>query len=171
MKKLYNFNQFLQKNVLTPQEQHHENVHFKDQVLHPKPHSYKIWGAPVPEKFKPPSVVKFDGKIDFWEHAAPTNTQMAVIGTSDSLKRMFLVHHVQGGGHQVFHEDTHLLSTSQQDLLRKHVYLFLESKHWKVSTTNMFNVLQVHVESLREYLSSFNEATIKVIHPNHKMFV
>lgn len=35
----------------------------------------------------------------------------------------------------------------------------------------MFNVCQGPSESFREYFTRFNETTIKVIHPNHKMCV
>jgi hypothetical protein len=41
----------------------------------------------------------------------------------------------------------------------------------KVSTTSLFNVHQGQNESLREYLSRFNDSTIKVSNPNQEVFV
>lgn len=41
----------------------------------------------------------------------------------------------------------------------------------QVSTTSLFNVYQRHFKSLREYLTRFNEATIKEINLIQEMFV
>lgn len=51
------------------------------------------------------------------------------------------------------------------------VHQLLASKLQKVSTTSMFNVRHVNLVSLMEHLTRFNEATIKVIHPNQEMLV
>lgn len=58
-----------------------------------------------------------------------------------------------------------------QDLTKKMVQHFLESKHRKVSIIGLFNIQQGYSEYLREYLARFNEETIKVSHPNQDMFV
>lgn len=40
-----------------------------------------------------------------------------------------------------------------------------------MSTTILFNIRGGSLESLRGYLTQFNEVTIMVIHPNQEMFV
>lgn len=40
-----------------------------------------------------------------------------------------------------------------------------------MSTSSLINIVQGSSESLREYLTHFNEVTIKVIHPNQDLFV
>lgn len=40
-----------------------------------------------------------------------------------------------------------------------------------MSITILFNILKGISKSLREYLTIFNKATVKVIHPNQKIFV
>lgn len=41
----------------------------------------------------------------------------------------------------------------------------------KMSTTNLFNILQGLSESMRDYLSCFNKSTIKVVPPYQEMFM
>lgn len=48
---------------------------------------------------------------------------------------------------------------------------FSAIKHRKVSTASLFNVLYGQTKSLQEYLTHFNEETIKVASPNQEMFV
>lgn len=38
-------------------------------------------------------------------------------------------------------------------------------------TTSLFNIRQGPSESLKEYLTHFNEVTITVVHPNQEMLV
>lgn len=56
-------------------------------------------------------------------------------------------------------------------LMRKLVHQFAESKHMKMSTTNLFNVHQGTIESMMKYLVEFNEAIIKIVHSKKEMFV
>lgn len=57
------------------------------------------------------------------------------------------------------------------DLTMKMVQYFSSNKHRKLTTTNLFNVLQGPSESPREYTVLFNEDTIKLSHLNQEMFV
>lgn len=61
--------------------------------------------------------------------------------------------------------------SSYQDLVKKLVHQFEASRHRKMSTTILFNIQQGPLGSPREYLTSFNEAMIKVIYPHEEMFV
>lgn len=54
-------------------------------LLDPQPFLDEIWGAFIPEGSKPPSLAKFDGRNDIYEHAAFINTQMTVMGVFGSL--------------------------------------------------------------------------------------
>lgn len=55
--------------------------------------------------------------------------------------------------------------------MRNLMHQFTISRHRKMSTTGLFNIRQGSSESLRNYLSHFNKATIKVFHSNQEMFV
>jgi len=48
---------------------------------------------------------------------------------------------------------------------------FSASRHRKVSTTSMFNVKREQNDSLRSYLTYYNDATTKVVNPNQELFV
>jgi len=56
-------------------------------------------------------------------------------------------------------------------MIRKLIHQFSASHHRKVSTTSLFNVCQEHNESLRSYLACYNDATVKIVHPNQELFV
>jgi len=56
-------------------------------------------------------------------------------------------------------------------MIRKLSQQFSASRHRKVSSNSLFNVLQGHNESLRNYLARFNDFTIKVSNPNQELFV
>lgn len=60
---------------------------------------------------------------------------------------------------------------NNKEILRKLVHQFAASCHRNVSTTNLFNILQGPTESLKDYLTRFNETTIKVVAFNQKMFM
>jgi len=68
------------------QEEKDESHHSKMDDPEPQPLSAEIWGAPVPENFKPLHLSSFDGKSDPMEHVTAFNTCMAVVGAPDSLK-------------------------------------------------------------------------------------
>lgn len=48
--------------------------------------SYEIWEAFVLENIKLPSLAKFDGRSNPYEHTTSINTQMDIIGAPNSLK-------------------------------------------------------------------------------------
>jgi len=53
-------------------------------------------------------------------------------------------------------------------MTKKLIHQFSASHHRKVSTTSLFNVCQEQTKSLRSYLARYNDATIKVVHPNQE---
>lgn len=96
---------------------------------------------------------------------------MAIIGASDLLKCKLMVGTFKEGALRWYMSLSRFSIINYQDLTKKMVQHFLASKHKKVSSISLFNIRQRHVEFLREYMARFNEETIKVSHPNQKMFV
>jgi hypothetical protein len=72
-------------------EEKYESNHSEMDDPEPQPLSAEIWGAPVPENFKPPHLSVFDGKSDPMEHVTAFNTRMVVVRAPDSLKCKLLV--------------------------------------------------------------------------------
>ncbi|GAU29790.1 hypothetical protein TSUD_293580 [Trifolium subterraneum] len=60
---------------------------------------------------------------------------------------------------------------SYADFHKKFIHQFYGTKHIKVTATSLFTIRRNYVETLREYLARFSEATIKVSNPNQEMFV
>ncbi|KAK2430708.1 hypothetical protein QL285_029018 [Trifolium repens] len=54
---------------------------------------------------------------------------------------------------------------------RKFIHQFASTKHINVTVTSLYNICPNQLELLHEYPARFNEATIQVLNPNHKMFV
>lgn len=137
----------------------------------PQPLSAEIWGAPVPENFKPPHLSAFNGKSDPMEQVTTFNTRMAIVGAPDSLKCKLLAGTFSDAALCWYMNLPRFSILIYQDMTRKLIQQFSASRHRKVPATTLFNVRQGHNESLREYLAKFNDTTIKVINPNQKVFV
>lgn len=57
----------------------------------PRTLAANIWDAHVPENFKLPSLVSFNGKRNLHEHVVANNTQMVIIEVYDSIKCKLMV--------------------------------------------------------------------------------
>lgn len=152
-------------------EEKDESNHGEMDDPEPQPSSAEIWGAPVPENFKPPHLSVFDGKSDPMEHITTFNTSMAVVGAPDSLKSKLLAGTLSDAALRWYMNLPRFSILNYQDMTRKLIQQFSASRHRKVPATTLFNVRQGHNESLRDYLARFNDTIIKVINPNQEVFV
>jgi len=96
---------------------------------------------------------------------------MAVVGATSSLKCKLLTGTFTDAALRWYMNLPRLSIVGYQDMTRKRIQQFSASKHRKLSSTSLFNVRQGQIESLRDYLARFNNATIKVINPNQEVFV
>lgn len=55
--------------------------------------------------------------------------------------------------------------------MKKLVHYFATGRHMKMCSTNLFNIRQGPLDSLRDSLAYFNEAAIKVVPPNQEIFI
>ena len=89
----------------------------------------------------------------------------------DSLKCKLLAGTLNGAALRWYMNQPRFSVVSYSDMTIKLTHQFSKSRHRKVSTPNLFNVRQDPNESLRSYLARYNDTTIKVVHPNHELFV
>jgi len=89
----------------------------------------------------------------------------------DSLKCKLLARTLNDAALRWYMNQPRFSIVSYQDMRKKLIHQFSASRHRKVSTTSLFNVRQEHNESLRNYLSHYNDTTINVVHPNQELFV
>jgi len=142
--------------MTTIQQQHHgRDEDHRGETDDPdrQPLSTEIWNALVPENFKPPSLSSFDGKSDPMEHITPFNTQMALLGVSESLKCKLLSGTLKEAALKWYMNLPRFSVVGYQDMTRKIIHQFVASKHHKVSSTGLFNVHQGPNKSRREYLA------------------
>lgn len=79
-------NQTLEANVHDIRKHRQEsNPLDKREVLDSQPLLDEIWEVLVLEGFKPPSLAKFDGHNDPYEHVTSINTHMVITRVPDSL--------------------------------------------------------------------------------------
>jgi hypothetical protein len=152
-------------------EEKDESNHGEMDDPEPQPLSAEIWGAPIPENFKPPHLSVFDGKSDPMEHITNFNTRIVVVGAPDSLKCKLLASTLSDVALQWYMNLPRFSIISYQDMTRKLIQQFSAGRHRKVPATSLFNVCLGHNESLRDYLTRFNDTTIKVINRNQEVFV
>lgn len=126
MEELRHSNQTLEVNVLTLWEWHHKYFQIEDEVIYPQNLLDEISNAIVPENFKLSSLVKFEGKSDPRKHIASINTQMVIIGTSDSLNFKILYNTFNEAALRWLTNLFILSITSYQYLSRKQIHQFSE---------------------------------------------
>lgn len=95
---------------------------------------------------------------------------MAIIGAPDSLKCKLLSGTFREATLRWYMGLPRATINNYQELVRKLVHQFNASLHQKMSITIMFNICQGPLESLRDNLTRFNKAIIKVIPLNKDMF-
>lgn len=169
MENLRQQNESLQESVHTLQQSQNTKEE-EEELFDPQSLPEIIGGNQVPENFKPLALSSFDGKSGPQEHIISINTQMAIVGASDSLKCKFMVGTFKDVALRGYMSLPRLLIIGYQGLAKKMVQHFSANKRRKVTTTSLFNVCQGPSESLREYMAWYNEETIKVSHANQEMF-
>jgi len=168
-------NEALQASVETIQQQQLQEKtgshHGKPVEPEPQPLSAEIWNALIPDKFKPPHLPTFDDKGDPMEHVTTFNNRMAVVGAADSLKCKLLAGTFTDAALRWYINLPRFSIISYHDMIRKLSQQFSASCHHMVFSNSLFNVRLGQSESLQNYLSRFNDSTIKVSNPNQKLFV
>jgi hypothetical protein len=96
---------------------------------------------------------------------------MAIVGAADSLKCKLFAGTLREAALRWYMNLPQFSIVGYQDMTRKFIQQFFANRHHKVSSTNLFNILQAENESLRDYLARYNGATIKVVNPNQELFV
>lgn len=84
--------------------------------------SNEIWKTLIPEGFKPPSLAKFDGHRNSYEHIVSINTQMNIIRVPDSLKCKIFSYTFRDEGLQWYIRLPRASISSYQDLVKKLVH-------------------------------------------------
>lgn len=96
----------------------------------------------VLENYKPPSLAKFDGHNELYEHVASTNTQMDIIGAPGSLKCKLLYGTFRDITLRWYIGFPRPYVIRYQDLVKKLVNLFATRKRKKMTSTSLFNIHQ-----------------------------
>ncbi|GAU38581.1 hypothetical protein TSUD_322580 [Trifolium subterraneum] len=163
----------LQRNVTTMEkEQAEQNTDSEDEsLIESQPLRQSLWDSKVPDNFKSPHLPTFDGKTDPVEHLMAVGTQTAIIGALEHLRWKLLSGTLKDAALRWYMNLPNNSIESHADFHKKFIQQFSGTKHIKVTATSLFKIRQNYAETLREYLTRFNEATITVSNLNQEMFV
>lgn len=95
-----------------------------------------------------------------YEHIAFINTKMDINGAYNSLKCKLISNTFRDITLRRYMGLPRLSITNYWDLEKKLVHRLILSRHKEMSTTSLFNIFPGTFESLRKYLSHFNEEKI-----------
>lgn len=143
-------NEILQDSIHILQTQSQQDGNANEELMDSQPLFEAIWDDQVPENFKPPWLVSFDGKIDPHEHIVAINNQMAIIGASGSLKCKLMTSTLKEEAMRWYMSLPRFSIVSYQNLTKEMVQHFSASRHRKVLTTSLFNVSSKGTRSLSE---------------------
>lgn len=147
-------NQTLKDDVNNIRQCEHKSNPLGDmETLDPHQVSDSIWGELVPEGFKSPSLAKFNGPSDPYEHVAFINTQLVIVGASDSLKCNIFSCTFRDTTLQWYMGLSRISISNYQKLVKKILHQFATSRHKKISTTSVFYIQQGPSKSIRDYLT------------------
>lgn len=91
---------------------------------------------------------------------------------STEVPKMYnYLNNLQVCGFMGVHEPYTTFSHNYQDLVKNLAHQFMESSHKRMSTTRLLKICQGPSEYQRDFLTHFNESTIKVVNPNQEIFV
>ncbi|GAU43838.1 hypothetical protein TSUD_371170 [Trifolium subterraneum] len=163
----------LERKIATiEKEQAEQNVDSDDEsLIESQPLRQALWDSKVPDNFKSPHLLTFDGKTDPLEHLMVVGTQTAIIGAPEHLGCKLLSGTFKDAALRWYMNLPKNSIERYVDFHKKFIHQFSGTKHIKVIATSLFTIRQNYAKALREYLARFSEATIKVSNPNQDMFV
>lgn len=104
-------------------------------------------------------------------HIASINTQMTIIRELDSLKWKPLSETFRDVAMWWYMGLPHAFISIYQELVKKLVHQFTANHHRKMFIASIFNIQKGLSKSLRNYLTRFNKAIIRVVPQNREMFM
>ncbi|RDX65360.1 hypothetical protein CR513_55986, partial [Mucuna pruriens] len=136
-----------------------------------QPFSSEIDETPIPPSFREIVVEPFDGTQDPRAHLQAFQTQMYISGGSDQLSCKLFLGTLRGVAMQWMATLPARSIRTFGELAGSFVSQFAANKVKKLEVADLFDVKQGRGESLKSYLSRFNNATVQVDDPDQKFFV
>ena len=124
---------------------------------------------PLPQKFKMPSVETFDGKKDPFDHLETYKTLMQLHRVPDEIMCRAFPTTLKGSARQWFAKLAPASISSFIELSRSFVSHFIGGRRHQKPVTHLLSIKQDKDESLRSYLTRFNEEILQVEEPDDKV--
>ena len=124
---------------------------------------------PLPQKFKMPSVKTFDSKKDPVNHLETYKTLMQLHNVPDEIMCRAFPTTLKGSARQWFSKLALASIVSFIELRRSFVSHFIGGRRHQKPVTLLLSINQDKDESLRSYLTRFNEEVLQVEEPDDKV--
>ena len=124
---------------------------------------------PLPQKFKMPSVETFDGKKDPLDHLETYKTLMQLHSVPDEIMCRAFPTTLKGFARHWFSKLALASIASFAELSRSFVSHFIGGRRHQKPVTHLLSIKQDKDESLRSYLTRFNEEVLQVEEPDDKV--
>ncbi|RDX86850.1 hypothetical protein CR513_31764, partial [Mucuna pruriens] len=125
----------------------------------------------VPPNFRELLIESFDGTQDPHAHLQAFHTQMYISGGGDRLSCKLFPGTLRGVAMQWMATLPPRSIHTFNDLARLFLSQFAANKAKKLEVADLFDIKQARGESLKEYLTRFNTATVRVNDHGQKFFV
>ncbi|RDX77260.1 hypothetical protein CR513_42646, partial [Mucuna pruriens] len=152
------------------QEQEGRGEHVA-QPLSRQPFSEEIDEARIPPHFREILVDPFDGTQDPHAHLQAFQTHMYISGGDDKLSYKLFPGTLRGVALQWIMNLPPRSIYAFNDLADMFLSQFAANKPKRLEVANMFGIKQAGRESLKNYMTWFNDATVRVNDPDQKFFV
>ena len=121
------------------------------------PFKSNVVNYPLPRRFKMPSMETFDGRKDPLDHLKTYKTMMQLHNIADEVMCRAFPTTLKGSARQWFSSLAPASIATFEELSRSFVSHFIGGRRHQKPPTHLLSVKQDNNESLRAYLTRFNE--------------
>ena len=132
------------------------------------PFKSHVVNYPLPRKFKMPSMETFDGRKDPLDHLETYKSRMQLHNIPDEVMCRAFPTTLKGSARQWFANLPPASIATFGELSRSFVSHFIGGRRHQKPATHLLSIKQGSSESLRSYLTRFNEEVLQVEEPNDR---
>ena len=135
------------------------------------PFTALINGHPLPPKFKTPSLDSYDGTHDPFDHIATFKTTMHLQGVLDEIMCRAFPTTLKGPARVWFSKIPSNSVSSFEELSKLFVNNFIGGQRHKRSSSSLLTIEQGENESLRSFITCFNQEALTVDEVDDKLLL
>ena len=128
-------------------------------------------GHPLPQKFKMPSLVSYDGTRDPCDHITTFKTTMHLQGVPDEIMCRVFSTTLKGPARVQFNKIPPNIVGTFEEFSKLFVNNFIGGQRHKRSSSSLLTIEQEDNESLRSFITYFNREALTVDEMDNKLLL